>query len=30
MSSCRDPQDLPAEGVRDYPETNEKEVIIKG
>lgn len=30
MSSHRDPQDLPAEAVADYPETNHKEVIIKG
>lgn len=30
MSSHRDPQDLPPEVVRDYPETNDEEVIIKG
>ena len=30
MSGDRDPQDLPAKVVRDYPETNEEEVIIKG
>jgi hypothetical protein len=30
MSGCRDPWDLPTERVRDYPETSDKEVIIKG
>jgi hypothetical protein len=29
MSGDRDPH-LPAKVVRDYPETNEEEVIIKG
>jgi hypothetical protein len=30
MSGSRDPQDVPIDAVRDYPETNQKEVIIRG
>jgi len=30
MSGDRDPQDLPVKVVRDYPETNDKEVIVRG
>ena len=30
MSGSRDPQDVPMEVVRDYLETNQKEVIIRG